>query len=165
MLCKSFAPIINTNARILILGSMPSQISLEKHQYYGNPRNQFWPIVYIVLNLALPFSYEQRVQGVMDNRIALWDVLSRCSREGSLDSSIKDETANDFARLFDTLPDLKLICFNGGKANLMWKKHVHIPTRGLDFITLPSSSPMVGKNVKTLAEKIESWKIIIKYLE
>ena len=165
MLCESFAPIIKTNAQVLILGSMPSQISLEKHQYYGNPRNHFWPIIYTVLDLSLPSSYEQRVHGLTVNRIALWDVLCRCNREGSLDSSIKNETANDFANLFDTLPDLKLVCFNGSKACHMWKKHVHLPARGFDFITLPSSSPMVGKNVKSLPEKIESWKMLRKYLE
>ncbi len=164
MLCESFAPIIKNNARVLILGSMPSQVSLEKHQYYGNPRNHFWPIIYTVLDHPLSTSYDQRVQDLMENRIALWDVLSRCNREGSLDSSIKDESANDFTGLINTFPTLKLVCFNGSKASLMWKKHVHFPTRGLDFITLPSSSPMVGKNVKSLAEKIESWKMLRNYL-
>ena len=164
MLCDSFPSIVKADARVLILGSMPGIISLQKQQYYGHPRNHFWPIIFSVIKQPLPLSYEQRVQGLMDNRIALWDVLARCNREGSLDSFIKNETANNFTELLIKLPQLKLICFNGSKASQMWKKHVNCASGGLSFITLPSASPMVGKNVKPLDEKIEAWAVIRGYL-
>lgn len=165
MLCKSFDPIIAPNAKVLILGTMPSVTSLEKHQYYGNPRNHFWTIIYSVLELPLPLSYAQRVQGLMNNRIALWDVLSLCNREGSADSAITAEIPNDFSDFFDSFPEIRLLCFNGTKARDLWKKHVGPITNGkFDFVTLPSSSPTPGRNVRSLDQKIEAWMVIRDYL-
>lgn len=165
MLCQSFEPIIQVDAKVLILGTMPSVISLRKQQYYGNPQNRFWPIMYSILNLPLPTSYEQRVQVVMNNHIAIWDVLARCDREGSPDAAIKNETANDFHAFLAKLPELRLICFNGTKARDLWKKHVgSITPDKVDFVTLPSSSPIPGRNIKSLDQKIAVWMIIKGYL-
>jgi hypoxanthine-DNA glycosylase len=165
MLCQSFEPIIQPDASVLILGTMPSVISLKKQQYYGNPQNHFWPIIYTILNLPLPASYEERILGVMDNHIAIWDVLARCDREGSPDAAIKNETANNFHDFLAKLPKLRLICFNGTKARDLWKKHVgSISPDKTDFVTLPSSSPIPGRNIKTLDQKIEVWLIIKDYL-
>jgi hypothetical protein len=38
----AFPPIITSNTRILILGTVPSEKSLTRGEYYANPRNQFW---------------------------------------------------------------------------------------------------------------------------
>jgi hypoxanthine-DNA glycosylase len=164
MKCQSFAPIFREDARILILGTMPSVMSLKKQQYYGHPQNHFWPIIYSLLDLPLPSSYEQKMQGVINNHIAIWDVAASCNREGSNDSAIRNETANDFCSLLPRLPQLKLICFNGTKARDLWKKHVGDIARNVDFITLPSSSPIPTRNFKTLSQKLAAWMIIKEYL-
>lgn len=165
MFCKSFAPIISPYSKVLILGSMPSRLSLEKQQYYGNPRNHFWPIIYDVLDLPLPLSYEERIKGLSDHGIALWDVLAECYREGSLDASIKNAQVNNFGEFLKSNSALELVCFNGNKAAQLWHRWVQKPAQKLDFVYLPSSSPMVGKNVKTINEKIASWQVIRSYLE
>jgi TDG/mug DNA glycosylase family protein len=163
--CQSFAPITREDARILILGSMPSIMSLRKQQYYGHPQNHFWPIIYSLLELPLPSSYEQRVQGAINHHIAIWDVAASCEREGSSDSAIRNETVNDFQNLLLRLPQLQLICFNGTKARDLWKKHVgDIAPITVDFVTLPSSSPIPTRNIKTLPQKIAAWMIIKEYL-
>ncbi len=164
MKCQSFAPIWREDARILILGTMPSIMSLKKKQYYGHPQNHFWPLIYSLLDLSLPSSYEQRIQGVINNHIAIWDVAASCNREGSNDSAIRDATANDFYSLLPHLPQLKLICFNGTKARDLWKKQVGDIAPHVDFITLPSSSPIPTKNFKTIADKLAVWMIIKEYL-
>jgi len=45
---NSFDPIENDKCKILILGTMPSEESLNKGQYYANTKNQFWRIIYDV---------------------------------------------------------------------------------------------------------------------
>lgn len=165
MHCQSFKPIIREDAKVLILGTMPSVMSLKKQQYYGHPQNHFWPIIYSILQLPLPSSYEQRVQGVTNNHIAIWDVLAQCDREGSPDAAIKNEAVNDFQEFLTKLPELRLICFNGTKARDLWKKHIgSITPEKVDFITLPSSSPIPGRNIKTIAQKIDIWMVIKNYL-
>lgn len=96
--CQSFDPVADTDSRLLILGSMPGVRSLQMQQYYGHPQNRFWPLVTMLLGYAeVPFDYADKKQMLLDNRIALWDVLGYCEREGSLDSDITCEQPNDLA--------------------------------------------------------------------
>ena len=62
---SGFPPIANKSAEILILGSMPSETSLLKHQYYGHPGNAFWPIMLSLFEHSTSvtkLSYQQRKQ-------------------------------------------------------------------------------------------------------
>ena len=40
-----FAPIYDENARVLIVGTMPSAASLAAAEYYAHKRNAFWPMM------------------------------------------------------------------------------------------------------------------------
>ncbi len=91
MLARSFPPIANARARVLILGSMPGVASLEAGQYYAHPRNAFWRLVGDVAGrelAALP--YDDRLAALLDARIGLWDVIASAERAGSLDAAIRD---------------------------------------------------------------------------
>ena len=88
-LLYSFAPIADENARILILGSMPGQASLDAGQYYAHKRNLFWPIMAELLQFDVSASYEEKTAALRAAGIALWDVLQSCKREGSLDANIE----------------------------------------------------------------------------
>ncbi len=94
----SFPPIARADARVLILGSMPSEASLAAGQYYGHPRNAFWPILAELLGFDHRIPYDQRVQAVLQARVAVWDVLASCVRPGSADADIDAESilVNDF---------------------------------------------------------------------
>lgn len=159
---RSFPPVENSRARILILGSMPGVASLRAGQYYAHPQNQFWPIVCGLLGLSEVPAYAARVRLLLANRIALWDVLESCVREGSLDSAIRDRTVevNDFPGFFRTHPDVSRILFNGAKAEAAWRSKV-LPAlgaahAGLETLRLPSTSP--AHAVMGLAQKRRAWK-------
>ncbi|GGG14928.1 DNA-deoxyinosine glycosylase [Paenibacillus abyssi] len=156
---ESFKPVIDEHSTILILGSMPGAESLRRQQYYANPRNHFWPIVYAIYNQSPHTEYEERLNFLLSRRIALWDVLSRCRREGSLDANIQDEEINDFGSLFQRYPKLRAVLFNGTKAERSYRQHVGMNDHKV-YARLPSTSPVPGKYNKTLAEKIKDWSII-----
>ena len=102
LLC-GFDCVARADARILILGSMPGQASLQQSQYYAHPRNSFWYIMGELFAAGPELDYAQRLQVLLEQRVALWDVVHRCQRKGSLDADIEQQSveANDFLTLFD----------------------------------------------------------------
>lgn len=82
-------PVVNSSTKVLIVGSMPGKQSLEKQQYYGNPRNHFWPIISELLETTIPDEYAKRIALLENNSIGLWDTIEACEREGSLDAAIR----------------------------------------------------------------------------
>lgn len=161
VLCRSLPPILNKKARVLVLGSMPSIMSLRQQQYYANPQNQFWRIIFTVFEQPLPAAYEKRVSYLCRWGISLWDVLAYCEREGNSDSAIKAEVPNNFSDFFKQNPHIRYVFFNGTKARDMWQKHVrHETGRQIIFHTIPSTSPA---NTKSFADKVEQWKSILKF--
>jgi len=136
----SFLPIINSECKLIILGSMPGVESLRKNEYYGYPRNAFWEIMFQLLGYESTQNYAEKKQMLLSNNIALWDVISSCEREGSLDSAIKSDASNDFSLLYKKFPMIKHVFFNGQKAYDTYRRKV-----GFDdartFTRLQSTSP------------------------
>jgi TDG/mug DNA glycosylase family protein len=157
---RSFAPVADRNARILILGSMPGIKSLQENQYYAHPHNTFWKIMGELVGAHPHLPYEKRIAALKQAGIALWDVLQSCTREGSLDSDIQHEQANDFAKFFTNHPDITHVYFNGAKAEQCFRKFVlkeqELPELVLQ--RLPSTSPAhAGKRYE---EKLAEWRTI-----
>lgn len=158
-------PIVDDKTYVLVIGSMPGKLSLEKQQYYGNPRNHFWAIIGKLLATDIPENYNEKIRLLRQHRIGLWDSIKSCERKGSLDATIKNEVPNDFAALFKKYPQIKLILFNGGKSFEVFKKHVGLETlENRAYEKMPSTSPIPGKNIKSFDEKVEVWRIIQQYL-
>ncbi|MBO9586267.1 MAG: DNA-deoxyinosine glycosylase [Flavobacterium sp.] len=153
----SFAPISSPTSKILILGTMPGTKSLELNQYYGHNQNNFWKFMFQILGKEFSTDYEVRKNLLIENNIALWDVLQFCDRVGSLDSAIKNEIANDFEYFLETHPKIESILFNGQKAAAFFKKYVHL-TKEYQTFTLPSTSP--ANAGKTFQDKLNEWSII-----
>ncbi len=141
-----FAPIEDADARVLILGSMPGEASLQAQRYYEHPQNAFWRILGQVVGFDPVADYDRRLSALRDAGIAVWDVLAECVRPGSLDASIERSSIriNDFAGWFARHPELLAVAFNGGTAEALFRKHVlgriELPA-GLRFARLPSTSP------------------------
>jgi hypoxanthine-DNA glycosylase len=157
----SFDPVMDEHTKLLILGTMPSEQSLKLRQYYGNPRNHFWNILFELFRQPASERYEDRLRFLLGRGIGLWDVLANCERTGSLDSRISQEAPNDFTFHIQAHPSIKTIVFNGGKAEQLFRKHVGFRFPGIRYLSMPSTSPTPGKNVKTYEEKVAVWHNIL----
>ena len=159
----SFPPVESAAARVLVLGSMPGVASLRLQQYYGHPNNAFWKIMGAVLEFDAAGSYDERIAALVSRKLALWDVLAACVREGSLDSDIDNGSivTNDFAAFFTAHPHITRVCFNGAKAESVYRKYV-LPQLGtqrmLDYARLPSTSPAHAG--MPLTAKLEAWRVV-----
>lgn len=139
---NALPPLVNSDTRLLILGSFPGVASLRAQQYYGHPQNHFWRI----LQAIWPFeagntgaiSYQIRSEWLLSKKLGLWDVYASCEREGSLDSNIRHAVLNDFAGLRQLCPHLEAIAHNGGES---FKHARHSSALGLPVYRLPSTSP------------------------
>lgn len=158
---KAFSPVIYPDSRILILGTMPGEKSLELQQYYGNRGNQFWKLIFEILNKDFTLDYNKRLELLKENKIALWDVLQYCDRQGSLDSSIKNEVPNNFKDFYATHTHIEVVLFTSKNAARYYDKYVG-KSQGIHYTTLPSPS---GANASMpYLEKLKFWKDIFTEL-
>lgn len=147
------APVIDDKTEILILGTLPSDVSLAKRQYYANSNNDFWKIIGEVLKKnSEGLSYERRIEMLKAHGIGLWDIYHNCVRPGSMDNDIREQELNDFTTLKRIAPALRLVCFNGKKAGAS-----EALLRDLGYLTLilPSSS---GANRRNPSDRLRLWK-------
>lgn len=156
-----FPSIARSDARILILGSLPGQRSLQAAQYYAHPQNAFWRIMRDLT--GADGSYELRCARLAEYGIALWDVLAESVRPGSMDADIQLETTetNDFPRFFLEHREIERVCFNGQKAAQMFRHLVVLDVADdpKQFVTLPSTSPAHAS--MTYEDKLVKWRAAI----
>ncbi len=154
-------PLIAPTCRVLILGSFPGVASLAAQQYYGHPRNQFWPIMLAILPssalVTCMIGYQKRSEWLLENGIGLWDVYAACERQGSLDADIRHALVNDFSGLRQRYPQLQAIAHNGLES---YKHHRRIEESGqalgVSLYKLPSSSPANAS--WTFERKLNAWR-------
>ncbi|WP_240433590.1 DNA-deoxyinosine glycosylase [Solimonas sp. K1W22B-7] len=162
---QSFAPVADERSTILILGSMPGAASLREEQYYAHPRNQFWWLMGELIGAGPDLPYARRMALLRQHGIAMWDVLARCERPGSLDSSIVEESivANDFGLFYRRHPKIWRVFFNGSKAQSSYQQYVmpllDVSDAHIEYQRLPSTSPAHAS--RPAADKLEAWRAVI----
>lgn len=157
---SSFPPVIDSDTRLLILGSLPGEVSLQRGQYYANPRNQFWRLMAAVTESRMPDAYEDRLAHLLRRGVGLWDTVKTARRVGSLDAAIQAAQPNALQDLIAGLPKLAAIGFNGGTAARMGQAQL-TEAPGLALVTLPSSSPAFTLPFET---KVVAWLDLRSYL-
>lgn len=162
---QGFPPIADSCAKVLLLGSMPSEASLSKQQYYAHPRNAFWPVMGALFAAYPELDYELRKKILLQNGVAVWDVLASCRRKGSADSEIVRDSIqiNDFGAFFRQHAAIERVFFNGATAEALYKKYVFPVLNGifpgLRYRRLPSTSPAFAG--MTGQQKIDVWRVIL----
>ena len=150
------APVFDTSARLLVLGSFPGAASLQAAQYYAHPRNAFWPVMAALTGEpGLPaLAYAERLATLKHRHIALWDAVAACHREGSLDTAIQAAVPSDVAALVARLPALRGIACNGALAHR--QTVAALGEAVLPVLQLPSTSPAHAG--RSQADKIDAWR-------
>lgn len=147
--------------RLLILGSLPGDLSLVQSQYYAHPRNQFWDLMGAVISVPIKsLSYPERLTALKAHKVGLWDVIANAERKGSLDSAMRNIAPNPLEAFITSLPNLCAIGFNGRTAFTLGIAALSA-IQDISLVPLPSSSPAhaVGLDLK-LAE----WMVLQQYL-
>ncbi|OWR14576.1 DNA-deoxyinosine glycosylase [Chryseobacterium sp. VAUSW3] len=157
---SSFPPIISEGSKILILGSVPGVKSLEMQQYYAHPQNQFWKIIFKLLEEDFTADYQKRTEIIRKNNIALWDVIDSCEREGSLDTKIRNEEHNDILKILRDHPNIKAVFCNGQKSFKNLKKILGKESE-IPIFVLPSTSPL---HTVSFDKKLAEWEILKSFL-
>lgn len=134
-----FAPVYDTNSKILILGSFPSVKSREQQFFYGHPQNRFWKVIAALFEEPVPGKIPEKKDLLLKHHIALWDVIAECDIAGSSDSSIKNVVPAELSVILDHAP-IRTIYANGAKAYDLYQKYTY-PVTGRDIRKLPSTSP------------------------
>lgn len=156
----AFAPVVDDRTRVLILGSLPGEASLAEGRYYAHPQNAFWRLVGAIIGRDLQAAdYEERLAALRQARIGLWDVIASAERSGSLDAAIRSPEAADLRGQIASLPDLRVVAFNGRLAAKLGRRI--LAEAPVMLIDLPSSSPAHARSFDT---KLESWRVLQTWL-
>lgn len=157
---KSFAPMVVDDTEILILGTMPGELSLKLGEYYAHPRNRFWKIIAAITDRENPTTYDEKISLLIKNKIGLWDVAKAASRKGSLDNDIFDVEANDIDGFLRENKKIKVIGFNGSKAMKLFALNFSRQDK-ITYLSFRSTSPA---NTTISFEQIcNDWKRIFEY--
>lgn len=149
----TFSPVYDERSRILILGSLPSVKSREMQFYYGHPQNRFWKLLALLTDSDTPTTIEEKKKLLLENRIALWDVIQSCDIIGSSDSTIKNVVPCDLKGLLNKT-SIEKIFGNGAKACQLYQKYCQ-PACEREILPLPSTSP--ANAAFSLARLQEIW--------
>ncbi|MEL7608565.1 MAG: DNA-deoxyinosine glycosylase [Bacillota bacterium] len=161
-LIHTISPIFDEDSKILILGTFPSAASRGQGFPYGHPQNRFWQLIAKLMRAAaVPETIEEKRSFLLQNKIALWDVIERCDIVGSSDSSIRNVVPNDIAGLLKNAKSIGAIYANGASAARLYERYSY-PSTGVPIRRLPSTSPANASY--SLERLIKEWSVILERL-
>ena len=102
----------------------------------------------------MPQTIDEKKKLLLNNNIAIWDVIKSCDITGFSDSSITNVIPNDIYRILNNA-DIKSIYANGDKAYSLFKKYFS----EMNIVKLPSTSPANAQY--SLERLIDEWKVIM----
>jgi len=184
---QGFPPAGDKSApRLLVLGSFPSIRSKEKGEYYGHPRNHFWPMLTafaIERGIALPpgslDDYSAKIALASNLRLLIWDMVQSCRRQTSADGELEIVALNDIRHLLGQYPSIRWVGLNGALAASLFMCHVvsvehrtrarkalcvaggrigiEIGGQTRSIMYLPSTSPVPSRRFRSSIDKQHIW--------
>ncbi len=158
MIIHPIKPLYNAESRILILGSFPSVKSREECFFYGHKQNRFWRVLAALFNADEPTTVKEKRALLLQNRVALWDVIASCEIEGSADSTIREAVPNDLSEIL-LAAKIEKIFVNGKTAEKYYDAYIRDKIKRA-AILLPSTSP--ANAAWSLEKLLSAWRIILE---
>lgn len=152
-------PIYNKFSKVLILGSMPSIISRENNFYYAHKTNRFWKILSILFNTELKTNTDKE-NFLLNNNIAIFDMIEECDITGSSDSSVKNIKVNNLIPIIKNSNIKYIFCTGKLSYNLYQKYYKDL---NLECFYLPS--PSSANATYSLEKLLNEYKIIKEKLD
>jgi hypoxanthine-DNA glycosylase len=158
-LLQGFLPIVDDDARVLILGSFPSALSLVAHQYYANPRNAFWPITSELFGFEPNASDERRLATTaIPGRRALGCAAPLPPRrQCRLRDRSEELGGQQLCRVVANYPTIARVYFNGATAAELYRRLADERDWPRHYQRLPSTSPA---HVMRPGAKLAAWQAI-----
>lgn len=153
-------PVFDENSRVLVLGTMPSPKSREYGFYYSHPQNRFWRVMSELYQSPPPQTNEEKTALLLQNHIALWDVLKSCRIDGADDASIRDPIPNDIAGLL-AKTKIRAVFTTGTKAAALYHRLCQKQT-DVKAIALPSTSPANCRHY-TYEKLVDAYRVLLEY--
>ncbi|MDE5546529.1 MAG: DNA-deoxyinosine glycosylase [Anaeroplasmataceae bacterium] len=146
-----FSPVYDKKSQILILGSLPSIVSVERGFYYMHPQNRFWKVLSrIYKEDVYNKDVEAKTRFILKHHLALYDVVASCDIKNSSDASIENVVCTDIKDILLQAPIQKIL-LNGNKAySLFCKAYPNLKDMA---IYLPSTS---SANARISLEELTS---------
>lgn len=149
-------PVFDADSTVLVLGSFPSVKSRESGFFYGHAQNRFWRVTAAVFGCPVPVTIPEKRAFLLQNHVALWDVIASCDIDGSSDASIKNVRPNDLAPLL-AASKITHVFTNGATADALYTRW-QFPATGISAVRLPSTSP--ANAAWSLDRLIDAWRVI-----
>ena len=155
-----FEPVFDGKSKVLILGTFPSVKSREGEFYYHHPQNRFWKLIAGLTGSEVPGTIGEKKEMLLQNGIAIWDVIQSCDIVGSSDSSIKNVVPADISHVLEG-SGIEKIFGNGNTAFQLYMKYCYGVT-GREMVKLPSTSP--ANAAFSLDRLLDSWSVIKEFI-
>ena len=155
-----FGAVYDSNSKVLILGSHPSVKSKSAGFFYMHPKNRFWKVLSRLLDVDfISADIDERKSLLLNNHIALYDVVEECDIVASSDATIRNVVYADIPTIVDS-SEITHIFLNGQKAYSLFTRafpqYISIAT------PLPSTSPANASS--SLDTLIDKWQVINTFL-
>ncbi len=154
---ESLKPFVPSDAKILILGSLPSIASRKANFYYAHKTNRFYKTLAGVFNEEESIETEARKEFLSKHHIAMYDTIYECDIHTSNDASIKNVIPSK--EILDKIKkenNIKTVFTTGKTSHNIYRKYI-----GNDDIPLPS--PSAANAGISLDKLIEAYSVIKKY--